>query len=481
MPILPGNKRRRSGLPSFSSQPEVERSLRHSIRDGVAYSVMTGAGETYFSAFAVLIKATPGQIGLLAALPQLLASLAQLFSAWLGHRTQQRLPIVLLGARIQALSWLPLIVLSLAFPQQAVAIMIGCIAVYYIGANLAIPQWSSLMGDLVPKRRRGRYFALRTRLASITAYVALIGAGLVLHLFDHYGAPLAGFLTLFTVAMVARFVSIHHLKQMHDAPGHVSPLELPNWRLWRTHVLASPFAVFSLFYALMQFATAIASPFFTVYLLRDLQFSYLLFTLNTGMVILAQFLALNWWGRIADTFGNRLILVVTGAVIPAIPLLWVLSTDIWYLMLLQALGGLVWAGFSLCAGNFIFDALPPHKRVTLMALHNSLANIGVFAGALIGGYLAMHLDRVMTIAGQSFEFASVFHIIFLLSALARALVAAVFLPRLKEMRLRRAAPVRQLFFRVSRFNALWGLFFDVVGSRKKPLPKSPTYDKQSEK
>ena len=70
---------------TFSNRPEIDRSLHHSVKDGVAYSVMTGAGETYFSAFAVLLKATPGQISLLAALPQLTASVAQLVSAWLGR------------------------------------------------------------------------------------------------------------------------------------------------------------------------------------------------------------------------------------------------------------------------------------------------------------------------------------------------------------------------------------------------------------
>ena len=42
----------------FAKDPSVDRALRHSVRDGVAYSVMAGAGETYFSAFAIFFKAT---------------------------------------------------------------------------------------------------------------------------------------------------------------------------------------------------------------------------------------------------------------------------------------------------------------------------------------------------------------------------------------------------------------------------------------
>lgn len=460
---------RRHGRPRlFSRRPEIDRSLRHSVKDGVAYSVMTGAGETYFSAFAVLLKATPGQIGLLAALPQLMASVAQLLSAWMGHRLQRRMPIILLGAGVQWFSWWPLVLLPLLFPEQGVWLMIGAVMLYYFGSNLAVPQWSSLMGDLVHKRRRGRYFALRTRLASITSFVAMLAAGVLLHLFDERGYALAGFVTVFAIAMLGRVVSIHHLRKMHDPPGQTAALEIPSFRLWKTHIAKSPFAFFSLYFALMQCATAIASPFFAVYMLRDLQFSYLEFTQNAAMVILAQFLTLNAWGRIADIFGNRLILVLTGALIPLLPVLWTVSTEHWYLMVLQACGGLLWAGFSLSAGNFIYDALPANKRVTLMALHNTLANVGIFIGALLGGYLATHLDKTFSLGGRAFDVFSVFYIIFVLSSLARGMVAIIFLPRIKEVRYVKAVPVRELVFRVSRFNAVWGFLFDVVGSRKKP-------------
>jgi len=478
--MLP-TKRSRNRPRRFSRRPEVDHALHHSVKDGVAYSVMSGAGEAYLSAFAILLKATPGQIGLLAALPQLIASCAQLVSAWLGHRNHRRMPIILIGARIQCLSWLPLIILPLLFPDYGVVLMLCAVMLYYFGANLTIPQWSSLMGDLVHKRRRGRYFAYRTQLASITSYIAMLSAGLLLHLFDQSGYALAGFISIFSIAMIARLVSIHHLKQMYDPPGHTAALEIPNWRLWRRHVRNSPFAHFSVFFAFMQFATAIASPFFSVYLLRDLELSYLQFTLNMGMVILAQFLTLNWWGRIADTFGNRLVLIICGTMIPFFPALWLLSTEVWYLMILQALGGFAWAGFSLSAGNFIYDALPTHKRVTLMALHNTLANIGIFIGAILGGFLASHLDKVVVIGDFEHHFFSVFYIVFIISSVSRALVALLFLPYLKETRYYKKVPMRQLFYRVARFNSLWGLFFEVIGSRRNPSSENPPQHDSSDK
>lgn len=450
----------------YSKDPRTERSLRHSVKDGVAYSVMIGSGESYFAAFAVFLRATTAQIGILATFPPLLASFAQLFSSWLGRRTGRRKGIIVFGAGLQGLALVPLALLPLMFPGYAVPILLACAVLYFAGANLAVPQWASLMGDLVPERRRGRYFGRRTRLCSITSFLALVFAGVALDLFDRNDYTVAGYLLIFAVAAGARVVSVYHLWCMYDPPGHTAALESPfKVGLWR-RLRGSSFARFSLFFAAMVFAVNIASPFFVVYMLRDLGFSYLEFTTLTATSVLVQFLTLNRWGRISDAFGNRYILVVTGLMIPILPALWLLSTNYVYLLLVQAFSGLAWAGFSLSASNYLFDLIPSERRATQMALHNVFASVGIFCGALLGGYLGTHLPNHVVLFGERYEWFSVLYGVFLLSTLARLAVAAVFLPHLQEMRPVRKPNVSGLIFRIARFHPLSGVIFDIVGAKK---------------
>lgn len=451
---------------AYNKDPIVERSLQHSLSDARAFSVMVGSGETYFSAFAVFLKANTAQIGVLASLPPLIGSFAQLFSAWLGRRIHSRRRIILLGAYLQVASWLPLALLPLLFPQHAVALLIGSVIFYQGAANLIVPQWSSLMGDLVPERKRGRFFARRTRIASIATFTALVCAGLVLDQYARHGVARWGFLTLFAVAATARLISAHHLARMVDPPGKTATMEaVPDRALW-SRLRHSKFARFSLFFALMQLSVSIASPFFIVYMLRDLHYSYLEFTANTATSVLLQFLTLNTWGRLSDAFGNRLLLVITGSFIPILPSLWLMSTDFWYLIGVQAFGGLMWAGFSLSAGNFLYDLIPAPKRVTYMAMHNVVANCGIFVGAVLGGWLGALLPRTFTIAGHVLQPTSALCWLFLLSTLVRIAVALLFLPHLKEVRSVRSMSFRRLVFRAARFNALSGLFFEIVGVRR---------------
>ena len=452
----------------YAKDPVVDRSLRHSVRDAAAYSVMTGGGEAYFSAFAVYLKATATQVGMLAALPPLLGALAQLLSAWLGRRWGQRKKIILIGALVQGLAWIPLALLPIYFPQYAVPLFIMCVVVYQFGTNFAAPQWSSLMAELVPVRRRGRFFARRTRVASATSFAALIASGLILHEFTAYNATLIGFWLVFAMAAVARFVSMYHLWCMVDPPGTTAAMEMPvsedSWQ----RLKSLPFAQFSLFFALIQFSVAISSPFFAVYLLRDLEYSYLQFMSNSAVVVLVQFITLNWWGRISDVFGNRLTLRVTGMFLPILPALWLVSHDYVYLLLVQVVAGLAWAGFSLSANNFLFDLVPADKRATFLALHNVLASIGVCGGALLGGYLATHLPTSWTWNGETYSWLSGILGVFLVSAILRAIVVAIFLPRLEEVREVKSMSVGGLIYRVARFHALAGLVFDVIGVRRPP-------------
>jgi len=456
-----------------AADPRVNKSLKHSVRDGAWYAVMTGAGESYFSAFAVFLKASTAQIGFLASVPTLLASFAQLFSAWLGHRYGKRKAIILIGAGLQALIWLPLLSLPLLFPHHAVELLITCIILYHAFGNLASPQWSSLMGELVAERKRGRYFARRTAISSMISFIALIAAGILLHYFDDEKLTAIGFMVIFCIAFSGRLISVYHLARMYDPPGHVAAMEIPLRTISYKILKSSKFLRFSLLFALVQFSVYIASPFFAVYMLRDLDFSYMEYMASSASTVLFQFIALQRWGRISDIFGNRIILKLCGTLIPLLPFLWLLSQNFWYILILQAFAGFIWAGFSLSASNYLYDLIPQNKRATYMAVHGVFSSTGVFLGALLGGWLGTIMQDHYSISGMEISFTSVLYNIFVLSFILRATAMMIFIPRLKEYRKVRSAPIRRLVFHVIAFQPLSGLNFEVITSRilRKPHPQ----------
>ncbi|MEE4361785.1 MAG: MFS transporter [Pseudomonadales bacterium] len=455
---------------TLARDPAVDRSLRHSLWDGVFFSAMIGCAESYFAAFGVFLRASTAQIGILASLPPLLGASAQLLSAWLGRRLGRRRAIIVAGALIQAGALLPLALLPALFPAYAVPLLILCAVAYFAGPNLGSPQWGSMMGDLVPESRRGRFFALRTRYSSMASFSALIVAGLVLAGAARLEQTYLGFALIFGLAALARLASTWHLAQMLDPPGHVAAIEMPwhaeFWRAMRSTGLLR----FTLFFASMQFAVALASPYFALYMLRDLQWGYVAFMFNAAASLCVQFLTLARWGRLSDLFGNRLILVTTGLLIPVLPTLWMLSTHYAYLLAVQALSGLCWAGFTLSATNAVFDLTPRERRVTIMAVHNVFGAIGVFLGALVGGWLGTHLPVRFEFGEIAWSWTSPLLGVFLISTLVRFAVAGAFLRTLREQRRVRPMTRRGLIFRVTRIQPLSGLVFEIVGRRRSPPP-----------
>ena len=73
----------------------VKKSLRYSILDGSAYSAMVGLTQDTITPFALALKATTAQIGLLSSLPNLAMALSQLAVPRLAERAISRKKFIL--------------------------------------------------------------------------------------------------------------------------------------------------------------------------------------------------------------------------------------------------------------------------------------------------------------------------------------------------------------------------------------------------
>jgi len=226
----------------FSGDHLQDRSLHHSVRDGMAHSIMAGGAETYFAAFAIFLKATASQVAIISTLPTLIGSLTQLISVWLDKKSFRRKPVILTGAFLQALVWLPLIVIALRPVDNAVNILLILLTFYFAAGHLIVLAWTSLMGDLVPVQKRGRYFAHRTALVSITSFIALVAAGCILHLSASMEFTGVGYALIFIAALIARLISAWHLHAMHEPEEHTVPVptEPLIHALHRNHALRFP-------------------------------------------------------------------------------------------------------------------------------------------------------------------------------------------------------------------------------------------------
>ncbi len=72
-----------------------------------------------------------------------------------------------------------------------------------------------------------------------------------------------------------------------------------------------------------------------------------------------------------------------------------------------------------------------------------------------------------SIFGHTYSWLSPLLGVFLISALVRALIVILLVPKIREVRNVRQISFKDLIFRVTRVNALAGIIFDVIGSKNK--------------
>ncbi len=449
----------------------LRRTLRLSQQEAVASATMTATGDNFFNAFAIYLNATAVQMGWLTAIPQLFGALFQLLSAWLGNYLPRK-PLVVVTAAFQVIVVILLAVLAISRHENSVSWLIILAVLYFSCVNFIQPQWRAWMGSIVPQRRRGTFFASRTRLTMMASLVIFVGGGALLSLSERAGMVWLGFAILFTIAAVGRGFSSRFLSLMHDPEPrpHKDRRKgfLVTMRQLRESLHDKTFREYSLFVAGMQGVVAISAPFFAVYMLRDLQFTYLEYSLNAIASIVTQFLTLSFWGRFSDRFGNRLVMIISSLVIPVVPIFWMLSPNFYYLLLVQMLSGLVWSAFTLSTANYLYD-IRPHRSdfAVYAATQSALGASAVFLGAMAGGMIASAAPFLVAVIPFADNMRSPLFIVFIVSTLLRTAVAAWFIPRSVEPKVRKRPRILQIIYRVSRFNAISGISLDWLSVTRK--------------
>jgi MFS family permease len=320
----------------------------------------------------------------------------------------------------------------LKFPYVLNFMLISYVTLISLNA-LIIPSWSSWMKDLVADNESGKFFGKRNRINGLLGLISMLFAGFLLDSFKTSRQLFLGFAILFFIAFIARLVSRYYLMQKYEPKLKLGKKYYFSFSQFIKKMPYNNFGKFVIFVGLFQLAVNIASPFFTAYMLKELKFSYGMFTIITIIQLLATLVSMPMWGKFADKYGNVKVMKITSFLIPALPFLWVFSPNFYYLAFVQLLAGFFWAGFNLAASNFIYDAVTRQRMGLCVAYSNVINTSGVFIGANLGGFLSTNLYMGL----------NPFFFVFILSAIARFAVPLIMTPMIREVREVRNFNVKQ--------------------------------------
>ena len=403
---------------------------RRSIKEGIFASMQASFGSYYIAPFAIAINASNSLVALFGSVAGLLGPLSQTFSSRLIEK-HSRKTIVRHAVLLEALVWIPMILIGILFYKGLLVsilplLLILLYAFFIIAANAAGPAWFSWMGDITDEQFRGRWFSKRNLLTGFVAFVLAIAASFFLDYFSTTNRQMFGFIILFGLAFLARIYSWHCFKYQYEPK---IKLKKGYYFSFTDFLLKAPknnFGRFALFRSALAFAGSISTPLLTVYLLRNLGFSYKTYMILILAGSIFALLFVELWGKFSDRFGNYKTIALTSIFIPLIPLLWILNPSPIYLFLVPSIvGGISWAGFNLAAGNFIYDNVSHDKRGIAVSYYNMTMGIGTFLGAGLGALLIKVITTTVI---------EPIIIIFLIGTFLRMIVVFIGIPKIKEIR-----------------------------------------------
>ena len=401
---------------------------RKFVAEGSATSISRNLGPSYITPFALAIGANSAQIGFLSSFAGLFSPLGQLFGSKMME-TQTRRTIVARGTLIQILFWFPIISLSYFYwngigSQYLPYFLIAFFSIFIFAQGMKHPAWFSWIGDLVPEKERGKYFSKRNRTNGILGLTAFFIAAFLLDYFKTKGLALLGFSIIFVMSLFFREASHNFLRKIFSPKFKLKKgYYFSFWSFLKTYDNYGKFAVFQ---AAFYFSVMISAPFFAVYMLENLEFSYVTFTMVSMSSMVFYLLFVPFAGKFSDRYGNLKLFYVAGFLFPIVPLLWIfLKTPVFLILFPGLISGIANSAFILSVTNFTYDSVSPQRRGLCVAYSSLLSGIGIFLGSVLGGLLIQY---------SNITFMEPIFFVFLLSSILIFISSLIFLPHIKEIK-----------------------------------------------
>jgi MFS family permease len=387
---------------------DVQKGLRMVIWDGLAAEVMIAfTGSTFLVAMALLLGATNIQIGLLGAMPTL-TNLSQLISILLVRRFNNRRSIAVYCAYLARIPLVITGILVLTLPHSSIHLLLFFLFFHYFFGSIAGPAWNSWMKDLVPEKILGSYFSRRTRYTQTLNIVLSLGLALSL---DHVRIAwpqyeLTVYALFFIVAGIIGIIGGFLLSRAPEPRSQLSDSDILS--LFKLPLKDRNFRKLLVFNSAWVFAINIATPFFSVFMLRGLglPISYLILLAAISQVV--SIITLSSWGKFSDRYSNKTILGIVTPIYIATIIAWcfvgIYRREFMNLALLLGiyiLSGIATAGTNLSLTNIGLKLAPREDAIVYLSVKNIITAVFSSLAPVIGGVLADYFIKVrLTVAIQ---------------------------------------------------------------------------------
>ncbi|HEX7319341.1 MAG TPA: MFS transporter [bacterium] len=394
------------------------------MKNGGKISIIEGAfaqfhitltGGMFLTAFALYIGVNAFQMGLLAAIPSIMASVG-FVSAYLAYTFGKRKLLCVYTSGIGRGLFIAFIV-ALAFNFR-ISIQLFFLVIFLFNFFLSFSGnlWTSWMSDLIPREARGKYFGIRNTIISGIGMIVNYTGGILLDRFTQNTA----FLMIFSVSVMCSTIAALILSSQPEPVFEKKVIKLET--VFLTPLRDKNFVSLVTFVSFWYLFAGIAAPFWVVHMIKFLKMSYSTIAIYS---IIAGISSLGFqllWGKMIDKTRSKPVLTINFIGVIFLPLIWLFARPNFTLPIwIDAFfSGGFWSGINLSLFNILLS-LTEDKEIkeSYFAVFSTITGICGFLSSLLGGLIAQVLSRFeWQFLGQTFIN---FHVLFLGTTLFRAI------------------------------------------------------------
>ena len=408
---------------------KVKQNLRLSTIEGSFWAIMYGGGETFLSACAVFLQFSPFQISFLSSFPPFVGSCFQLFSASIKNKFKDIKQFVVTMSYLQALLWVVLVLLLFYKPTYKYILIWSCI--YWTIGTVIQPAWTAWMGYFVPRRIRARYFGKRNRIIGFVSFIATLIAGYILDIFDQNMTYGFGF--IFIAAFLGRTFSAFYLNKKFNFEEKESKNLIEYIYSFKNLINEQNKSFYYiLFNSYISFSIMFFGPLFSIYMLRTMELSVFIYTINMTLWQISNFSSSNYFGTLCEKIGDYKVLRLSTYTIVFLPILWILlyyldnQAQIIATFLVSILAGICFSAYTLSSFNLLYKISKKEDVIHFSALGTFIRGAAILLGGILAGLLVE--------SKFIFEFADNFNLIPIhISMMISVLLRFLSIPILKKL------------------------------------------------
>ena len=369
---------------------KVKQNLKLSTIEGCFWAIMYGGGETFLSACAVFLQFSAFQISFLSSFPPFIGSCFQLFSATLKNKFRDIKQFVVTMSYVQALLWLVLIYLLFYEPTYKYILIWSCF--YWTIGTIIQPAWTAWMGYFVPRRIRARYFGKRNRIIGFISFLATFVAGYILDIFNEN--MIFGFSIIFIAAFVGRTISAFYLNKKFNFEERETKNLIEYIYTFKNLVnQQNKSFYYIMFSSYINFSIMFFGPLFSIYILRSMELSVFIYTINMTLWQISNFSSSNYFGKLCEKIGDYKVLKLSTYTIVFLPILWILlyylndQLQIIATFLVSILAGICFSAYTLSSFNLVYKISEKEDVIHFSALNTFIRGFAILMGGILAGLL----------------------------------------------------------------------------------------------